>query len=224
MSKKRSLTRRIFLIGGASIAGVSIAGLGIGTGYLASLDIDGLGAQKSDAGSVDLTAWINVAPDNKITIYVPFLEMGQGTYTGMAQLVAEELGIDVEADNVTVTHPTEELSAYANVTMFLNRRPEEEAGPITWFSERAVAAMRMVATGGSTAIVGNWTSLRQAGATARELLKAAAAQKLGLPADELVQKHTEFSNSDGTKSATFGDLAELALEQTPPSELELRMP
>ena len=222
MSQKRSLTRRIFLIGGASIAGVAIAGVGIGTGYLASLDIDGLGAQKGDGGSVDLTAWINVAPDNNITIYVPFLEMGQGTYTGMAQLVAEELGIDIDAANVTVTHPTEELNAYANWTMFLNRRPEEEGGPVTWFSQRAVAAMRMVATGGSTAIVGNWTSLRQAGATARELLKAAAAQKLGVPVDKLVQKHTEFSSPDGDKSATFGELAELALNQTPPAEIQLR--
>ncbi|MCP5084202.1 MAG: xanthine dehydrogenase family protein molybdopterin-binding subunit [Alphaproteobacteria bacterium] len=222
MSKKRSLTRRIFMIGSASIAGVAIAGVGIGTGYLASVDVDGLGASKNDTGSVDVTAWINIAPDNKVTIYVPFLEMGQGTHTGMGQLVAEELGIDIEAENVSVTHPSRELSAYANWTMFLNRRPEEEAGPVTWFSQRAIAAMRMVATGGSTAIVGNWSGVRQAGATARELLKAAAAQKLGVPADKLSQHHTEFSTPDGAQIVKFGDLAELALQQTPPTNIKLR--
>ncbi len=222
MSKKRSLTRRVFMIGAASIGGVAIAGVGIGTGYLASVDVDGLGASKSEAGSADLTAWINVSPDDKITIYVPFLEMGQGTHTGAAQLVAEELGIDLEADNISVTHPSQELSAYANWTMFLNRRPEDDGGAVNWFSQRAVAAMHMVATGGSTAIVGNWTAMRQAGATARELLKAAAAQKLGVAADKLTQHHTEFSTPDGAQSVNFGDLAELALQQSPPSDIKLR--
>ncbi len=222
MSKKRSLTRRIFMIGAASIGGVAIAGVGIGTGYLASVDVDGLGANAASNGSVDVTAWINISPDDKVTIYVPFLEMGQGSYTGIAQLVAEELGIDVTADNVSVTHPSHELSAYANWTMFLNRRPEDEGGPVTWFSQRSIAAMRMVATGGSTAIVGNWTAVRQAGATARELLKSAAAQKLGVPADKLTQKHTEFSSPDGAKKASFGELAELALKQQPPADIKLR--
>ncbi len=76
MSKKRSLTRRIFMIGAASIGGVAIAGVGIGTGYLASVDVDGLGASMASNGSVDVTAWINISPDDKVTIYVPFLEMG----------------------------------------------------------------------------------------------------------------------------------------------------
>lgn len=224
MSKKRSLTRRVFMIGGASIGGVAIAGMGIGTGYLASVDVTGLAPGQSEDGSVDLTAWINISPDNKVTIYVPFLEMGQGTHTGIAQLVAEELGIDVTERNVTVTHPSKELSAYANWTMFLNRRPEEDGGLITWFSQRSIAAMRMVATGGSTAIVGNWTAVRQAGATARELLKSAAAQKLGVAADQLKQRHTAFTTPDGSRSATFGELAELAAQQQPPAELKLRAP
>ncbi len=210
------------MIGAASVGGVAIAGVGIGTGYLASVDVDGLGASKQNGGSVDITAWINIAPDDKVTIYVPFLEMGQGTHTGMGQLVAEELGIDIEADNITVTHPSRELSAYANWTMFLNRRPEDDGGPVTWFSQRSIAAMRMVATGGSTAIVGNWTAVRRAGATARELLKAAAAQKLGVAADKLTQHHTEFSSPDGAQSVNFGDLTELALQQTPPSDIKLR--
>ncbi len=224
MSKKRSLTRRIFMIGAASIGGVAVAGVGIGTGYLASVDIDGLGASKSDGGSADITAWINISPDNKITIYVPFLEMGQGTHTGLAQLVAEELGIDLEADNVSVTHPSRELSAYSNWTMFLNKRPEDNTGPIAWFSQRGVAAMRMVATGGSTAIVGNWTAVRQAGATAREVLRAAASQKLGVPAEKLLQHHTEFTTPDVAKAVNFGDLTEIALQQTPPSNITLKAP
>ncbi len=224
MKQKRSLTRRIFMIGGASIGGVALGGLGIGTGYLASVDVDGLGAEKNSDGSADLTAWINITSDNQVTIYVPFLEMGQGTHTGLGQIVAEELGIDLDAKNLSITHPSHELSAYANWTMFLNKRPEETNNPVAWFGKRSIGAMKMIATGGSSAIVGNWTAMRHAGATAREMLKAAAAEKLGIKAGNLRQKGTGFTTPDGKTEATFGELAALAAGSTPPSDIKLKSP
>ncbi|MEM7424926.1 MAG: molybdopterin cofactor-binding domain-containing protein [Pseudomonadota bacterium] len=224
MTANRSLTRRIFMIGAASIGGVALGGLGIGTGYLASVDVEGLGALAHADGSADLTAWINITPDNQITIYVPFLEMGQGTHTGLGQVVAEELGVDLGAANVTVTHPSHELSAYANWTMFLNMRPEEADNPVAWFGKRSIGAMKMIATGGSSAIVGNWTAMRHAGATGRELLKAAAVEKLGVKADVLLQNGTSFETPDGKTRSTFGELAALAADMAPPSDLKLKSP
>ncbi len=224
MKKKRSLTRRVFMIGAGTLGGAALAGFGIGTGYLASLDIDGLTPSANDDKSVDLTAWINITPDNEVTIYVPFLEMGQGTQTGLGQIVAEELSIDLTAENVKIVHPSQELSAYANWTMFLNQRPEDQNGTIAWFGKRSIGAMRMVATGGSSAIVGNWTAMRRAGATAREMLKAAASEKLGIVESELKQDHTSFVSADGSKRASFGELAALAAEGTPPENVKLKSP
>ncbi len=224
MKRQRSLTRRVFVIGAASIGGVALGGLGIGTGYLASVDVDGLGADTHADGSADLTAWVNISPDNKVTIYVPFLEMGQGTHTGLGQVIAEELGVDLEAENVSITHPSHELSAFANWTMFLNKRPEETNNPIAWFGKRSIGAMKMIATGGSSAIVGNWVALRHAGATAREMLKAAAVEKLGVKASNLRQNGTSFTMPDGKTVATFGELAALAAVMSPPSGIELKSP
>ncbi|MCC2112767.1 MAG: xanthine dehydrogenase family protein molybdopterin-binding subunit [Hyphomicrobiales bacterium] len=216
MTGKRSLTRRIFLIGSAAIGGTVLAGLGLGIGYLSTVDVDGLDAGIRDDGTVDLSAWINIAPDNTITIYVPFLEMGQGTHTGLGQLVAEELGLDLNADNVRVTHPSVELSAHSNWTMILNERPEQASGPFYWLGKRVIAAMGMVATGGSTAMVGNWTLMRQAGAVARETLKAAAAKELGEPPSRLLLGYARYGTADG-KDITFGELATKAAKETPPT-------
>ena len=82
----------------------------------------------------------------------------------------------------------------------------------------------MIATGGSTAIVGNWVALRQAGATAREMLRAAAAEKLGLKANVLRQKGTSFTSPDGKMVATFGEVAAAAAGMSPPSGIRLKSP
>ncbi|MEZ5838901.1 MAG: molybdopterin cofactor-binding domain-containing protein [Hyphomicrobiales bacterium] len=223
MTGKASLTRRVFLIGGGVLGGVALTGLGVGVGYLALVDVNGQGAKVLDDRSVNLTAWINIAPDNTITIYVPFLEMGQGTHTGLAQLVGEELGLDLAAGNVRVVHPSEDLAAFANWTMMLDERPEQASGPLAWVGKRVIGALGAVATGGSTAMVGNWTLMREAGAVAREMLKAAAAAELGIHPDHLMLGYAGFGTADG-REVKFGEIAEKAARLSPPSSVVLKSP
>ena len=87
MSKKRSLTRRIFMIGAASIGGVAIEGVGIGTGYLASVDVDGLGANNASNGSVDVTAWMDVRRSRDAAA-VALARAGAEMGTALAELEA----------------------------------------------------------------------------------------------------------------------------------------
>ncbi len=199
-----------------------MTGLGIGTGYLATVDVDGTQSGPGENDSVNLTAWINIATDNVITIFVPFVEMGQGTHTGLAQLVAEELGLDLSAGNIRVTHPQEEFAAHTNLTMFLNQRPEEMSGPLSWYGKRFLASMKLSATGASSAVVGNWHAMRHAGAIARQMLQAAAARHLDGKPDDLILDHALFKRADGANSVSFGTIAKAAAKIDPPTDIALK--
>jgi len=216
------ITRRIFVIGGAVLGGTTLAGLGIGTGYLSTIDVEGMTPSAGEGGSVNLNTWINIGTDNVITIHVPFLEMGQGTHTGLAQLVAEELELDLAAGNLRVIHPEQEFSAHTNWAMFLNKRPQEMTGPMSWYAKRFMATMKLSATGGSTAVVGSWDAMRQAGAVAREMLRTAAAEHLNADPASLQLEHGAFKTADGSQSVSFGKIVEAAARLEPPSKVALK--
>src|SRR6516162_9685527 len=97
-------------------------------------------------------AFLRIAPDNSVTVIAKHLEMGQGTYTGLATVVAEEL--DADWDQIRVESAPADASKYANLRF----------GTIQ-------------GTGGSSAMANSWMQLRKAGATARAMLIAAAAEQ-----------------------------------------------
>ncbi|NNE23147.1 MAG: xanthine dehydrogenase family protein molybdopterin-binding subunit, partial [Rhizobiales bacterium] len=216
------ITRRIFVVGGAILGGAALTGLGIGTGYLSTIDVEGMTPSAGEGGSVNLNTWINIGTDDVITIHVPFLEMGQGTHTGLAQLVAEELELDLAAGNIRVMHPDQEFSAHTNWAMFLNKRPQEMTGPISWYAKRFMATMKLSATGGSTAVVGSWDAMRQAGAVAREMLRTAAADHLKTDPAGLQLEHGAFKTADGSQSVSFGKIAQAAAKLEPPAQVALK--
>ena len=127
-----SLTRRIFLTTGVVLG----AGLAVGAGYLSTIDTDGLSPGEGHNGAAKLNAWIEIRPDGTVRIAAPRAEMGQGIYTGLAMLIAEELEIALD-DKVIVEHPDELLPAYTNFVGALNKRPEETGGPIGYFPGRS---------------------------------------------------------------------------------------
>ena len=118
------LTRRVFLFTGTAVG----AGLALGTGYLSTIDTDGLAGGDGHNGAAKLNAWVEIRPDGKIRIAVPRAEMGQGIYTGIATLIAEELEISLDAKTVIVEHPDELLPVYTNFVGALNKRPEDMSG------------------------------------------------------------------------------------------------
>lgn len=188
-------SRRRFLQGSAAVA----AGLIVGFHWAPR---KAAAAAMTD-GSINplgetMNAFIRIAPDNTVTVLSKHLEMGQGTYTGLATIVAEEL----DADWAQLR--TE--GAPANAQLYNN-----------------LAFGTVQGTGGSTAIANSYEQLRKAGATARAMLVAAAAERWKVPAGEIAVKTGVVSHPSG-KSASFGELAQAAARQMPPTEVKLKDP
>lgn len=187
-------------------------GLGGSAGLVIGMYLPGCGKQESEtqagpgqAGSsavvgagFEPNAFLRINPDNTVTVISKHLEMGQGTYTGLATLVAEEL--DADWNQVKVE------GAPAN----------KKYNNLFWGAQ---------GTGGSTAIANSWEQMRKAGAAARSMIVEAAAASWGVPAGEVMVDKGVVSHTSG-KSATLGELAELASQQeVPPDELlELKEP
>jgi isoquinoline 1-oxidoreductase beta subunit len=144
-------------------------------------------------------AFLRIAPDNTVTVVAKHLEMGQGSYTGLATIVAEEL--DADWAQVRVEAAPSDPTRYNNLSW----------GPVQ-------------GTGGSSAMANSWAQLRQAGATARAALVAAAAQKWGVPAEGVSVDRGVVSHAATGKKATFGELASAAAGRPVPTEAPLKDP
>src|SRR5262245_42624597 len=129
------------------------AGAAAGGGLLLSLSLP-LAGSEAEAGAADAfapNAFIRIGDDGNIVLTMPYVEMGQGTYTSIPMLIAEEL--EVELKDVQLEHAPPDEKLYANPLLGVQ------------------------ATGNSNAIRGAWQPLRQAGAIARTMLVAAAAKR-----------------------------------------------
>src|SRR5215469_12088386 len=115
-------------------------------------------------------AFLRIAPDNTVTVIAKHLEMGQGTYTGLATIVADEL--DADWGQIRVESAPADAKLYNNLAF----------GTIQ-------------GTGGSSAIANSWMQLRQAGAAARAMLVAAAAAEWNVPAAEIVVNRGVLSHA-----------------------------
>ncbi len=142
-------------------------------------------------------AFIRIATDETVTIMVNKSEMGQGVYTSLPMLIAEELDADWE-------------------------RVQIEPAPVDpVYNDPGFGAQ---ITGGSTSIASSWQQFREAGATARALLVEAAAQEWGVSANALeTENGFVFLRSRGLR-ASYGELAERAAKVTPPESVALKDP
>jgi isoquinoline 1-oxidoreductase beta subunit len=144
-------------------------------------------------------AFVRIGSDNRVTVIVKHLEMGQGTYTGLATLVAEEL--DAAWGQIDVEAAPADASVYNNLFW----------GPLQ-------------GTGGSTAIANSYEQMRKAGAAARQMLVDAAAAKWGVAANEITVRDGVLHHQKSEHRATFGDLAGLAARQPLPEDVFLKEP
>jgi isoquinoline 1-oxidoreductase beta subunit len=195
-----SLTRRTFLkITGASGAGLT---LGIFIGDAAApakaAAAPARAAAAPEASAFAPNAFLRIAPDNTVTVIVKHVELGQGTYTGLPMLVADEL--DAAWSQVRVEGAPVDAKRYNNLFW----------GPVQ-------------GTGQSTAMANSFDQYRQAGAAARAMLVAAAAERWKVPADAVVVKNGVVSHASG-KKATFGELASAAARQAVPATPKVKDP
>ncbi len=187
-------TRRGFLKGGAGLAlaivapTVALAEVG-GPGHAGSAMVD---------GEFSPNAFLRIGTDGTVTVVSKHLEMGQGVYTGLATLVAEEL--DADWSRVTVEGAPADAKRYSN---------------LFWKAQ---------GTGGSTAIANSYEQMRRAGATARAMLVSAAAQQWKVPASQITVKNGVVSHAASGRKAGFGELAEAAAQLPVPADVKLKNP
>ncbi len=197
-------TRRGF-IGVGGLAGVGLlVGIG-GTVWLNKKIKKYSGSGMGEGNS--LNAWIRIAPDNTITVAVPRAEMGQGVYTSLPQIIAEELEVDMST--IKVIHPQPE-SPYSNTFVMTQKEPNAFKGYS--MMEKVYAALPLIATGGSTSIPDGYNNMRYAGATAREVLKTAAADKWDIDIKDCRAENGYIINTSNNEKLSYGQLAEAAVE------------
>ena len=177
-------------------------GLIIDVGFVdaASAQQVDLAAAKRLAGveTVDPTGFVKIAPDNTVTVLCKHVEIGQGSYTGLATLVAEEL----DADWAQMRGE----GAPANDDLYKN------------------FAFGSQGTGGSTGMANSFEQMRRAGATARAMLVAAAAEAWRVPSAEIIVTKGVVRHAPTSRQASFGQLAEAAARQAPPVDVKLKDP
>lgn len=145
------------------------------------------------------SAFLRIGADNTVTVISKHIEMGQGTYTGLATIVAEEL--DAAWPQVHVEGAPADAKRYNNLLW----------GPAQ-------------GTGGSTAIANSWDQLRKAGASARAMLVGAAAKQWQVPAEEISVSEGVVTHARSQRKASFGQLAHAAAQQPVPGEVKLKDP
>jgi len=168
-------------------------------------------------GTVQLNGWLAIAPDGTVTVISPKAEMGQGIHTALAMLVAEEL--EVPFASVQVVHaPIDTI--YGNIAALadgLPLHPDQATSALGrtlhWFTAKTAREIGVLMTGGSSSVRDVWAIAREAGATARMALIAAAAARFGVPPDQCRAERGRVIFGD--RSIGYGEIIEEAAAQQP---------
>ena len=189
ITDRLALDRRSFLIGTAAATGGLALGLKIPFGA---------GVVRAQDGSPEINAWVVIRPDDTVVIRIARSEMGQGTLTGLAQMVAEEL--ECNWAKVTTEYPTPGASV------------------------KRQRAWGDFGTGGSRGIRASHEYVRKGGATARMMLIQAAADAWGVPAAECSAANSVITHGRSGRTTTYGKVAAAAAKLTPPADVALKDP
>jgi isoquinoline 1-oxidoreductase beta subunit len=189
ISKIAAMNRRGFLKSSSTLTG----------GLMLGIALPAVVSESQAAGLMYTpNAWVHIADDNTITLLSARSEMGQGVYTSMPMLIAEELNVDIRKIKVAIAPPNAKL--YGNALL---------GGPQL--------------TGGSTSVRDGWEKLRIAGAQVREMLVSAAASKWNVDRSTLTAANGMVTGPGG-KKATYGQLAAAASKLPVPEKVVLKDP
>jgi isoquinoline 1-oxidoreductase beta subunit len=185
----QALSRRDFLRVSAAVGG----------GLLLSLGLPLAGGQVAAAGAEFApNAFIRIGSDGRVVLVMPYVEMGQGTYTSIPMLIAEELEVSLQQVQLEHAPPNEKL--YVNPLLGVQ------------------------ATGNSNAIRGAWQPLRQAGAVARTMLVAAAAKRWNVDAASCGAENGQVRHQPSGRTIGYGELAADAAHMPVPENVTLKQP
>jgi isoquinoline 1-oxidoreductase beta subunit len=189
MHRSVELSRRSFVVGTAAVGGGLALGLTLPFGTLPT---------QAAEGTPEVNAWVVIRPDDTVVIRIARSEMGQGTLTGLAQMVAEELECDWS--KVVTEYPT---------------------------PGQSVARKRVwgdFSTGGSRGIRDSHEYVRKGGAAARMMLIEAAAKSWDVAVTECSAANSVVTHTPSGRTATYGKLAEAAGKLAPPTDIVLKDP
>jgi isoquinoline 1-oxidoreductase beta subunit len=187
-----TLSRRTFLIAGAAVGGGLLIGVGFGAAGTASADA----ADLANSTALSPNAFVRIDPDGQVTVTMGYIEMGQGTYTSVPMLIAEELEVDLTSVRFEHAPPNDKL--YAN--------------PLLGFQ----------VTGGSTTIRSSWEPMRRAGATARVMLVTAAASAWKVEPASCRAEKGEVIHAASGRRVKYGALVADAAKLPVPEQVALK--
>ena len=199
MSTERiRVSRREFFIRSAAAGAGFALGLSLPALGRAAVAAESQAADDDAAETPEINAWVVIRPDETVVIRIARSEMGQGTLTGLAQLVAEELQCDWS--KVTTEYPT----------------PGENL--------RRDRVWGSFSTGGSRGIRESHLYVRKGGAVARQMLIQAAAEAWDVPMEECRAQDSVITHIPSGRTTTYGQVAQAAAELWPPEQVELKAP
>jgi isoquinoline 1-oxidoreductase beta subunit len=221
------LRRRTLLLAGTAGAGALLVGW-VALPQRSRLGSPGLMA--AGDGEVALNGWIKIGRDGEVVLAMPRSEMGQGVYTALPMLAAEELEVPLQSVRIERAGSDTIYGNVATLVAGLPLHPLDDASEdgfgrakaARWVVGKVARELGVNATGGSTSVMDAWEVVRFAAATARATLVGAAALQWRLPVDELTVLNGVVSHASG-KSARYGDLARFAAA-TPPGSVQLKAP
>jgi len=178
-------------------------------------------------GQVALNGWVKVSPDDTVTIVMTQAEMGQGIHTSLAMLLADEM--DAAWDRVKLEQSTLDkiYNNQAEIIDALPFQPDDNGyarRATRWMAAKIIREVPgALGTGGSSSVNDLWFPMREAGASARAALIAAAADTWKVPAGECRTESSRVIHSSG-KSASYGELATRAGQMGVPKNVALKDP
>jgi isoquinoline 1-oxidoreductase subunit beta len=183
-----TLSRRRFLAASAAAGGGMILSLGLRLGR----------TEAANSEAFAPNAFIRIGSDGEVVLTMPYVEMGQGTYTSIPMLIAEELEVNLKQVRLEHAPPNQKL--YANPLLGVQ------------------------ATGNSNAMRGAWKPLREAGATARIMLIAAAAKRWSVVPESCRAQDGEVIHVPTERRVKYGELAAEAAKMPVPGNVTLKSP
>jgi isoquinoline 1-oxidoreductase beta subunit len=192
-----AISRRAFLQGTGLLLGFALNGAFAGSVFAAPASRI---VEDEVAGAFAPNGFIRIDPTGPVTLVMPMVEMGQGVYTSLSMLLAEELG--VRLDQIQVQHAPPNEALYVNSIIGIQN------------------------TGGSSSVRAFWKPLRQAGAVGRNLLVSAAANRWNVDPQTCLAHDGVVFDASGSKYLSYGELAEAAakLPVPPATQVKLKDP
>ncbi len=212
-------TRRKFVLGTLGIAGALVVGWGLMPPRQRLTTAQPLPTAE---GEVAFNGWVRIARDGTVTVALAKSEMGQGVVTSLCMLLAEELDADWSRVRWQQSPIDGIYNNIASVVDGLPVHPDTDnlaVDAVRWLTAKAMREIGVMMTGGSSSVKDLWLPMRQAGASARQMLVAAAAAQWGVAAADCGTENGEVIAPDGRRlgyGALAAAAAQLALPRDPP--------